>query len=90
MDLEYSEEYRRFAEEVRAFLVEQWPPKGEQAKLGWEEQASNFRERAIERGYLARHIPRQYGGSEQEPDVLKGTIIGEEFAKAGEIGRAHV
>ena len=86
MDLEYSEEYRRFADEVRAFLAEQWPPKGEQAKLGWEEQASSFRERAIERGYLARHIPRQYGGSEQESDVLKGTIIGEEFAKAGAPG----
>ncbi|MBW2281108.1 MAG: acyl-CoA dehydrogenase family protein, partial [Deltaproteobacteria bacterium] len=42
----------------------------------------------IEAGYLARRIPKVYGGSEQEPDVLKATIISEEFARAAAPGEA--
>jgi alkylation response protein AidB-like acyl-CoA dehydrogenase len=82
MDLRYSEAYEQFREEVKRFLAESWPLQGDEAKLPPAEQASLFRERAIDRGYLARGIPRQYGGSEQAPDVLKATIIGEEFARA--------
>ena len=47
----------------------------------FEKAAAVFRERAIERGYLYRSIPKQYGGSEQPPDVLKGQVIREEFGK---------
>ncbi len=81
MDLRYSEEYERFRDEVKGFLAKNWPLKGEEAKLDHKEQAVLFRDRAIEAGYVARAIPRQYGGSEQEPDVLKSTIIDEEFGK---------
>src|SRR5262245_29748936 len=47
-----------------------------------DERATAFRRAAIERGYLYRHVPRQYGGAEQSPDPLKATIIAEEFKKA--------
>ena len=82
MDLRYSEEYEAFREEVRSFLQTSWPLKGDAAELPAGEQAALFRQRAIEQGYLARAIPQRYGGSEQDPDVLKATIIGEEFARA--------
>jgi len=41
-----------------------------------------FRAKGIEAGYLARGIPKRYGGSEQAPDVLQASIIDEEFARA--------
>ncbi len=81
MDLQYSQEYEDFREEVKAFLAANWPLQGDEAQLGVKEQGALFRERAIAAGYQARGIPRKYGGSEQEPDVLKATIIGEEFAR---------
>ena len=83
MDLRYSEEYERFRAEVKAFLADKWPPKGEESPRSQDEQQARFRDLAIERGYLARAIPREYGGSEQPPDVLRGAIIREEFGRAG-------
>jgi alkylation response protein AidB-like acyl-CoA dehydrogenase len=82
MDLRFSEAYEAFRGEVRSFLEESWPLRGEEAELPRERRAALFRARAIERGYLARAIPKRYGGSEQEPDVLKATIISQEFARA--------
>jgi alkylation response protein AidB-like acyl-CoA dehydrogenase len=81
MDLSFGAEYESFRGEVQEFLGAHWPLKGDEAKLGLAEQAQIFRERAIEQGYLYRNIPKKYGGSEQEPDVLKGTILREEFGK---------
>lgn len=46
-----------------------------------DERATAFRIKAIERGYLYRHVPRRYGGGEQPPDALKSTIITEEFRR---------
>ena len=82
MDLRYSAEYEAFRREVRAFLAESWPLRGAEADLPRAQQASLFRERSIARGYLARGIPRRYGGSEQPPDVLRASLIAEEFARA--------
>ena len=82
MDLEYGQEFAGFREELQQFLSENWPLKGEEAKLDWDEQAQVFRPRATEAGYLCRNIPVKYGGSEQEPDVIKAQIIREEFSKA--------
>ena len=81
MDLDYGEELEGFRGETSGFLKQGWPLSGDEAKLGLEEQAQLFRTRAIQAGYLCRNIPKQYGGSEQEPDVLKAQIIREEFAK---------
>jgi alkylation response protein AidB-like acyl-CoA dehydrogenase len=82
MDLRYSQEYEDFREEVKAFLASNWPLQGDEAKLGAKEQGALFRERAIAAGFMARGIPKAYGGSEQASDVLKATIIGEEFSRA--------
>ena len=88
MNLSYGEEYEVLRGEVRQFLKENWPPSGEQAKAPLGEQATRFREKAIAAGYMARGIPRQYGGSEQEADVLKATVIREEFRRARAPGEA--
>ncbi len=82
MDLRFSEEYEAYRSEVKAFLADNWPLEGEEAKLTLTEQQARFRARAIGAGYLARAILRKYGGSEQLADVLKGLIIRQEFGKA--------
>lgn len=81
MDLSYSTEMEGFREEVQAFLEANWPLSGDEKDLPFEKAAAVFRERAIEQGYLYRNIPRQYGGSEQEPDVLRAQVIREEFGR---------
>jgi alkylation response protein AidB-like acyl-CoA dehydrogenase len=94
VDLRYSAEYEKFRAEVRRFLAEHWSaedaarqpdPDGMAAFAGavpLDERATAFRLKAIERGYLYRHVPRRYGGGEQPPDPLKATIIAEEFRRA--------
>jgi alkylation response protein AidB-like acyl-CoA dehydrogenase len=95
MDLSYSAEYVEFRDQVRAFLDEHWtdadrnsspPPDGQAALMGavvrTDQRATQFRLEAIARGYLYRHVPRAYGGSEQPYDPLKSTIIAEEFRRA--------
>ena len=94
MNLRYSTEYENFRAEVRRFLAEHWTaedaarqpdPDGMAAFAGavpLDERATAFRLKAIERGYLYRHVPRRYGGGEQPPDPLKATIIAEEFRRA--------
>ena len=94
MDLSYSAEYEAFRKEVQQFLHENWsdddansapPPDSRAALMGavlrTDEAATRFRIKAIERGYLYRHVPRRYGGGEQSPDPLKAVIIAEEFRK---------
>jgi alkylation response protein AidB-like acyl-CoA dehydrogenase len=82
MDLSYSAEYEAFRVDVAKFLAASWPLKGKEAELSPDQKASLFRGRAIEAGYLARSVPKRYGGSEQAPDVLRGQIIREEFFRA--------
>ena len=82
MDLSYGPEYDEFRGEVNAFLDAQWPLKGAEAELGLHEQAVAFRKKGIAAGYLARNIPKKYGGSEQESDALRGQVIREEFGRA--------
>jgi alkylation response protein AidB-like acyl-CoA dehydrogenase len=82
MDLSYGKEYEDFRAEVRSFLKENWPPRGELAELPREEGARRFRDLGRERGYLYRNIPRKYGGSEQPADAVRAQIIREEFRDA--------
>ncbi len=85
MDLRYGEQYEAFRAELRDFL-KGWPLTGAEAGLPEEEQASLFRQRGIERGYVYRHIPKEYGGAGGEADVIKDQIIQEEYAAAGAPG----
>ena len=89
MDLSYGAEYEEFRQKVRIFLSESWPLRGKDAELPMERQAALFREGATRRGYLARNIPRRYGGSEQALDVLEAQIIREEFRRARAPGEAR-
>src|SRR5215470_354140 len=95
MNLSYSAEYEKFRAEVRTFLDQHWtdadrnsspPPDGQAALMGsvvrTDERATQFRLAAIARGYLYRHVPQAYGGSEQPYDPLKSVIIAEEFRRA--------
>ncbi len=85
MDLTYGSEMEAFRLEVRGFLEANWPPsapKQDAEKLSREDQTWQFRERAIAEGYLCRAIPKQYGGSEQPVDALRGQVIREEFGAA--------
>ena len=86
MNLRLGPEYERFRDELRAFLRESWPLRGEEAALPCDQRERLFRERALARGYLYRDIPRAYGGSEQPSDVLKDSILAEELAAAGAPG----
>lgn len=79
MDLSYSEEHQRFRAEVQALLKANWTPGSTKPTP---DEIKAFRRKAIEAGYLYRGIPREYGGSEQAPDVLKGQIVREAFARA--------
>lgn len=86
MDLSYSAEHEAFRAELRAFLRDAWPPRGDEARLPEDRQHALFRERAIGRGYLYRDVPRAYGGSEQPADAIRDAILLEEFAASGAPG----
>lgn len=81
MDLSYSTEAEAYRETVSSFLEANWPLKGKEKELSFDEQCTIFRDRATEAGFLYRSIPKQYGGSEQETDALSAQVIREEFGK---------
>jgi len=64
-----------FRKEVKDFLREHW------VAVGSDRNVAEFRKAAVDRGYVYRSIPKQYGGSGQEPDAAKAQIIREEFDK---------
>jgi alkylation response protein AidB-like acyl-CoA dehydrogenase len=94
VNLRYSAEYEQFRAEVRAFLEKHWTAEdrargpGDDGMAGFatdlrtDPRGTEFRLAAIEHGYLYRHVPKRYGGSEQASDPLKATIIAEEFRRA--------
>ena len=73
MDLEFGPEYDRFEEEVDQFLSEQ----------ARDTPQRDFLRAATERGYLYRHIPKRFGGSEQPFDPIRETIVAERFDASG-------
>jgi alkylation response protein AidB-like acyl-CoA dehydrogenase len=85
MDLRYGEAYDAFRAELREFLAG-WPLRGPEAALPQASQEQIFRQRGIERGYVYRNIPREYGGAGQPVDALKDRIIQEEYARSGAPG----
>jgi alkylation response protein AidB-like acyl-CoA dehydrogenase len=85
MDLKLGKEHETFRDEVIEFL-KGWPLTGKEAELPQLEQDQFFRNKAIEKGYVYRDIPTKYGGSEQPHDVIKDTIIQDEFRKVGAPG----
>jgi alkylation response protein AidB-like acyl-CoA dehydrogenase len=80
MDLELGSAYEAFRAEVAAFLGSHWPPSRDADPRA---AAAEFRQAAVDRGYLYRSIPKRYGGSEQPADPLKARVIREEFGRVG-------
>ncbi len=78
MELSFGAEYEAFRTEVKSFLEAH---KAE-APRGRGADAKAWQKLLIEHGYTARTIPKEYGGFGAEPDIIKGRIIGEEFAAA--------
>ncbi|MDG2028794.1 MAG: acyl-CoA dehydrogenase family protein [Acidimicrobiales bacterium] len=72
MDLEFGEHHARLRDEVEAFLTANWPSDDVRA----------FRRKAIDVGYLYRHFPAVYGGSEQPADPMADDIIESAFTAA--------
>ncbi len=69
MELEYGPQYDAFREEVKSFL-RALPPVLER---------KDFLRQATELGYIYRHIPKRFGGSEQSFDPIHETIVSECF-----------
>jgi len=82
MDLSYGPQYEELRGKVRAFLQSHWPPAEGSEGGDAQAQAIAFRREAVAAGYLARNIPKMYGGSEQGADPLAGQIIREQFIAA--------
>jgi len=85
VDLSYNAEYEAFRQTVISFLKAHWPvpeSAGEGA-ADWPRPKKEawFRKRAIDAGFLYRGVPKEFGGAEQEADILKATIIRDEFSK---------
>lgn len=72
MDLELGPGHLRLRDDVRSFLDTHWPA----------DDVRDFRLAAIDRGYLYRHFPKAYGGSEQPLDPIADDIIEHEFTGA--------
>src|SRR4030095_13850224 len=68
---------------VRVSRRARGPLRGAEPALPLDARERLFRERALARGYVYRHFPRVYGGSEQPPDALEDAILDQEFAGAG-------
>jgi alkylation response protein AidB-like acyl-CoA dehydrogenase len=79
MDLSYGPEYEAYRRHVSAFLDDHWPADAESRDL----DETAFRKLATAAGYLYRSVPAEYGGGDQEPDVLKARVIREEFMARG-------
>ena len=75
MDLALGPRHTQLRAEVRSFLDQHWE-RGNEAS---DEEVRSFRQSAIDHGYLYRHVPKIYGGSEQPADPIANDIIEEEF-----------
>jgi len=78
MDLRYTAEQQAFRKTVSEFVARHWDAR----RLCDPQAVAAFRVKATEGGFLYRGVPRAYGGSEQQPDVIRAHIIRETFAAA--------
>jgi alkylation response protein AidB-like acyl-CoA dehydrogenase len=85
MDLTYSEQHRALQHEIREFARthgHRSPPPGGGRKRP-DRKTLDWQRLLVEHGYVARTIPREYGGHGAPPDVLETAIIADEFSRAG-------
>src|SRR5262249_31833731 len=86
MDLTYSPEERAFQREVRTWLKQNAPKRGDgRGALETMDperirRAKAWQQKLYAAGYLALAWPREYGG--QGADVIRQTIVNEELVRA--------
>ena len=85
MDLDYSAKHRALQAEIREFASAcgHLSPRSGGGRKRPDPKALDWQRLLLERGYVARTIPREYGGYGVEPDVLEAAIIADEFTRAG-------
>ena len=93
MNLEYGPQYEDYKKEVQAFCKKykgiQFSdsakvPLAQNNKSGGPSMSrSDWQKTLIENGYLARSIPKEYGGFGGESDVIKSRIAATEFSNSG-------
>ncbi len=76
MDFDYTPEEQAFREEVRGFLQENLPPKGERPK----DFLQTWLEKVREKGWVGFSWPKEFGGS--DGGLIEQTILREEMALA--------
>ena len=81
MDLFYGSQYEAFRQQTRRFIETNahLAPKGRRLDR---EKTCAWQKLLIDNGYVARAVPKEYGGFGAEPDILESRIIAEEFARA--------
>ncbi len=85
MDLSLSDKHRALQEEVRGFIRVHGhrSPKLGGGRKRPDQKALDWQKLLVDHGYVARTIPREYGGFGAEPDVMEAAVIAAEFAAAG-------
>jgi alkylation response protein AidB-like acyl-CoA dehydrogenase len=85
MDLSLSDKHRALQLEVRAFIHEHGhkSPKLGGGRKRPDRKALDWQKLLVDHGYVARTIPREYGGFGAEPDVMEAAVIAAEFSAAG-------
>ena len=94
MNLDFGTEYDAFRNEVRSFcdryrgvqvtgsLFQYLEATNNNNDDDLKISAQEWQKILIENGYFARHIPKEYGGYGGALDIVKNSIINEEFLKA--------
>jgi alkylation response protein AidB-like acyl-CoA dehydrogenase len=85
MDLTLSDKHRALQEAVRAFIRDHGhaSPKLGGGRKRPDQKALDWQKLLVDHGYVARTIPREYGGFGAEPDVMEAAVIAAELAAAG-------
>lgn len=84
MDLTLTEKHRALQAEVQAFIRahgEKSPKPGGGRKRP-DQKTLDWQKLLVEHGYVARTIPREYGGFGADPDVMDLAVIAEAFSRA--------
>src|SRR4051812_50016840 len=78
MDLSLSEKHRALQDEVRAFIREHGhkSPKLGGGRKRPDQKALDWQKLLVDHGYVARTIPREYGGYGAEPGVMEAAGVG--------------
>ena len=83
MNLDFTQEYQAFRDEVRDFLEAHKDSAPRMSDRGVRsEKRKAWQKILLEHGYAARTLPKEYGGHGAAPDALKSRIIAEEFSRA--------